>query len=320
MLFYVAVAGALQQASFSLSQKSAAPDEPVKLSTQLVVVDAQVLNKKTGAPVGGLTAGDFVLYEEGAKQPITHFSQDELPLSIVLLLDVSASVMPVIDQVRNSGIRALNELKSGDEVALMAFGVWASVLQRFTRERQLISSQISFIDSMGPWIREGTHIDEAIYEAAKYLEQASDRDTRKIIIIVTDNLSTQPENVGHTELETMRQVHAARATVCGLLVGDFEAVTNEYKNRGLHLRNCIGNYLTETGGILSQVDKDDVTAKLARLIERLRSSYSLGYSPLNNKQDGRFRNIQLKVSPKIDRREADLTIVARKGYYAPAQN
>jgi len=96
----------------------------LKLSTELVVVDAQVLSKKTGSPVNGLTERDFVLYEEGVKQRITHFSQDKLPLSILLLLDVSGSVMPAINQVRDSGLRALNELKPGDEVAVMAFGAW----------------------------------------------------------------------------------------------------------------------------------------------------------------------------------------------------
>lgn len=86
------------------------------------------------------------------------------------------------------------------------------------------------------------------------------------------------------------------------------------------MKDSIGGYLAETGGILSQADKDDVTAKLARLIERLRSRYSLGYTPLNVKRDGKFRNIKLKVSPEVERREGEVTIVARKGYYAPGQN
>jgi len=292
----------------------------LRLSTQLVVVDAQVLGKKAGIPVNGLRERDFMLYEEGVKQQITHFSQDKLPLSIVLLLDVSGSVMPAIDQVRDSGLRALNELKPGDEVALMAFGAWATVLQDFTQTRQLIAAQVAAIESMGPWIREGSYIDEAVYEAAKYLAKASNPDSRRIIVIVTDNLSNQPATLGHSESEAMQQLHASGAAVCGLVVGDFNAAVNEYKRQGFLLKDSIGGYLAETGGILSQVDKDDVTAKLARLIERLRSRYSLGYTPLNLKRDGRFRNIKLKVSPEVERREGEVTIVARKGYYAPGQN
>lgn len=314
-----ALVAAVGSPGSSEPQKRDEQDDPLKLSTQLVVVDAQVLGK-SGAPVNGLTQRDFVLYEEGVKQQITHFSQDRLPLSIVLLLDVSGSVMPVTDQVRGSGLKALNELKPGDEVALMAFGVWATVLQDFTRDRQLIAAGVAFIEWMGPWIRGGTHIDEAVYEAAKYLSKASNPGSRRIIVIVTDNLSNQPSNVGHSETEALRQLHESGAAVCGLVVGDFQAAANKYRSRGVLLRDSIGNFLTETGGILSQVDKDDVTIKLARLIERLRSRYSLGYTPLNMKRDGKFRNIKLKVMPEVERREGRVMIVARKGYYAPEPN
>ena len=128
LLILVALVAAVGSPALPQSQNNNTQDEPLKLSTQLVVVDAQVLSKKTGTPVNGLSERDFTIYEEGVKQQITHFSRDRLPLSIVLLLDVSASVMPVVEQVRNSGLKALNELKPGDEVALMAFGVWATVL------------------------------------------------------------------------------------------------------------------------------------------------------------------------------------------------
>jgi len=318
-LLLPALVAALAAPIYSQAQRQN-EDEPLKLSTQLVVVDAQVLSKKTSIPVKGLSERDFVLYEEGVKQQITHFSQDKLPLSIVLLLDVSGSVIPVIDQVRDSGLKALYELKPGDEVALMAFGVWATVVQDFTKDRQLIAARVAAIESMGPWIREATHIDEAVYNAAKYLAKASNPGSRRIIVIVTDNLSNQPLTVGHSESEAMQQLHAAGAAFCGLVVGDFNAAVNEYKRQGILVKDSIGGYLAETGGILSQVDKDDVSAKLARLIERLRSRYSIGYTPLNAKRDGKFRNIKLKLSTEIERRGGDVTIVARKGYYAPGQN
>ena len=63
-----------------------------------------------------------------------------------------------------------------------------------------------------------------------------------------------------------------------------------------------------------------MTAKLARLIERLRSRYSLGYTPVSGKRDGRFRNIKLKVFREAEQRYGDITILARKGYYAAGPN
>jgi VWFA-related protein len=303
--------------SLSQSQAQEQQEEALKLSTQLVVADVQVLNKKTRVPVRGLTERDFLVYEDGVKQQLTHFSKDSLPLSIVLLLDVSGSVMPVIDSVRDSGLKALNELKPGDEVALMAFGVWTNVLQEFTKDRQLVAERVGAIERMGPWIREGTYIDEAVYESAQHFAKASIPDGRRIIIIITDNFSNQPPSLGHSEADSMQQLHAAGASVCGLVVGDFNAAVNEYRKKNFFIKDSIGGYITETGGILSQVDKDDVTVKLARLIERLRSRYSLGYTSLNEKRDGRFRNIKVKLLPAAERREGEVTIIARKGYYAP---
>ena len=139
------------------------------------------------------------------------------------------------------------------------------------------------------------------------------------MIIVTDNLSTQEEGQGHSEADTMKAVHAAGATVCGLVVGDFNAATIEYKKKGYFLKDSIGGYITDTGGILSQVDANDVSAKLAKLIERLRSRYSLGYTPFNNRHDGKFHNIKLRIAPEVERREGEITIVARKGYVAAAK-
>src|ERR1051325_11294430 len=62
-------------------------DQPLRLSTELVVLDAQVLSKKTGSVIGNLKKDDFSIYEDGVRQAITHFSQDRLPLSILLLID-----------------------------------------------------------------------------------------------------------------------------------------------------------------------------------------------------------------------------------------
>src|SRR5262245_24016557 len=95
--------------------------EPIRLGTSLVVLDAQVLNRRTGAVVGGLKREDFLIHENGVRQEITHFSQDKLPLSIILLLDLSGSVRPYVEQIRDGALQALSRLKPEDEVALLAF-------------------------------------------------------------------------------------------------------------------------------------------------------------------------------------------------------
>src|SRR5215510_10839106 len=66
--------------------------ESIRLNTDLVVIDAQALDRKTGRIINGLKAADFELYEDGVRQEITHFSQDGLTLSVILLMDLSGSV------------------------------------------------------------------------------------------------------------------------------------------------------------------------------------------------------------------------------------
>jgi VWFA-related protein len=160
-------------------------DQTIKLGTELVVLDATVLNKKTGLVLGGVKKEDFILYEDGVKQQITHFSQDELPLSIVLLLDVSCSVGSVFYQIQNGSLQALQRLKPEDEVALMAFDTEAAIIQSFTKDRRLIAERIMNKDEMMSILNnhrqvtpDGTHISDSIYQAAHYLGKASNPSIR----------------------------------------------------------------------------------------------------------------------------------------------
>jgi Ca-activated chloride channel homolog len=301
-------------------QQQDPPDQPIKLGTELVALDALILNKKTGALINGLTKDDFTIYEDGVKQLITHFSQDKLPLSIVLLLDVSGSVGPIINEVRDEGIKALQQLRPDDEVAVMAFGKWATVIQDFTKDRQLIMKGIGTIEWMGNWIREGTYINEAVYQAAKHLSKASNPDNRRALIIVTDNITNQLPGLGHSKSEALDELLESGAVLSGLMVGDFQATVSEYQKKGYLLTDSIGSYASETGGVIVQVEKSDAVEKLGRIIERLRARYSFGYTPLNGKRDGKFRKIRLKMASGVEKREGEITIITRKGYYARGQS
>src|ERR1043166_9186379 len=91
---------------------------------------AQVIDKKTRKVFGGLRREDFEIYEENVRQPIVYFSQDQLPLSVLLLLDISRSVTPIIEQVGAGANEALQRLKPEDEVAVMAFADNPKLFQR----------------------------------------------------------------------------------------------------------------------------------------------------------------------------------------------
>src|SRR5436190_2900951 len=119
------------------------PKDVIRVNTDLVVFDAQVIDKKTRKVFGGLRQQDFEIYEENVKQPIVYFSQDQLPLSVLLLLDISRSVTPIIEQVGAGANDALQRLKPEDEVAVMAFADDPKLIQSFTKDRSLAAQKIT---------------------------------------------------------------------------------------------------------------------------------------------------------------------------------
>jgi len=115
-----------------------APQDIVKVDTDLVKVDALVMQKKTARVVGGLNREDFLLYEDGTKQEITHFSTDQLPLSVMLLIDRGAArdccpkycPDPYDDGVHRAAREALDRLKLVDEVAVVAYHTKTDLISR----------------------------------------------------------------------------------------------------------------------------------------------------------------------------------------------
>jgi VWFA-related protein len=67
----------------------------------------------------------------------------------------------------------------------------------------------------------------------------------------------------------------------------------------------------ETGGRVFKVDrKHSLNDIFKEIQDEMRSQYSIGYTPINDRKDGTFRKIDLKLANK------DLKAQARKGYYA----
>jgi Ca-activated chloride channel family protein len=287
-------------------RKQGEQEEAIKLSADLVLLDAQVLSKKTGAAVDGLTEDDFILYEDDAKQHVTYFSRDKLPLSIVILLDVSSSIALMFDSLRSAAMESLSRLKPADRVALMAFGGSAKVAQEFTADKRLIADQIQVADGTG--LERGTIINEGIFQAARYLEEHSDPLSRRVIVAITDDVSTQT-GPSPSESHTLRMLHESGTVVCGLIFYNPQKYT-----RMILVPGSVKGYANETGGIVIGADKKRLGADLDELIERLRSRYSFGFTSPREKRDGKFRKVKLELSPQAEQRAGRVEIIVRKGY------
>jgi len=288
-------------------------DEPLKLRCELVVLDAQVLHKKTALAVGNLVKDDFVLFEDGVKQHISHFSRDELPLSVVILFDVSGSVAAdrkSAQRLLQGAYEALKLLKHEDEIALMQFAQKATLIQPFTRDRDMIVNALARMDGRGQY---GTHVDEGILSATEYMRSASNPDSRRVIIAVTDDVTVSIANRAYTtpttrtEGDALRKLYESGSVVCALL---FDTQDNSVtRKEQLQTTEPIisdpslspgtpqvkldvaKRFAEATGGISIKTRQENIPARLGEMIERLRQRYTIGYSSSNTSHDGKFRKI-----------------------------
>ncbi len=320
------------------STKTDEADEILRIDTKLVVLDAQVLQKMTGRVVGDLKVENFELQEDGAKQEISYFSQDKLPLAVVLLLDVSGSMHPVLDQLKNGAMDSLSHLKPEDEVAVMAFATDFGVTQEFTKDRSLIVKGIERVTSVA--VGQGTNINEGLYGAATQISRASSG-YRRVIIIVTDNESKVMRMMKtHSQDETYKELFENDVVVCGLIVRSGMQKTMQAVNTAATAASIVLNpigglatiginkammktykvdsYSEKTGGEVFPAKKEVVARDLATLFDHLRTRYSIGYYSTNANLDGKFRRLKLKVKNANSKQMGDVAIKAKKGYYAKA--
>ena len=295
--------------------------EAIRLSTNLVVVDAQVLNRKTGEIVNGLAPADFEIFEDGVRQEITHFSQDKLSLSVILLIDLSGSVSPVLREIREGALEALNRLKENDEVAVIGFSSNTQLVQDFTRDRQLIVDRIARIEK-SPVIGQGTSLLQALSDAALHMNRAGNPTSRRVIISLTDNVAWEYNFSGLSEQDVAHQIVDSGSMVCGLIVEGTLSKTEKIflKNRDgrdiYRRRATVDPFVNQTGGEILKSSKLEITTRLATLIDHLRTRYSLGYSPKRETIDGKYHQVFLQLTDRSRKRLGDLLIRTKQGYFA----
>lgn len=299
--------------------KPAPGADVIKINTDLVVLDAQILRKKDGLVVSSLRQSDFALFEDGIKQEITHFSQDKLPLSILLLLDLSASVKPVIEEIRNGALQALRQLRPEDEVALMAFADRTELLHDFTKDRKAVIDQVSRVLEKR-FVGVGTSLHTALYEAALEMDRAANPLSRRVIIAVTDNIATMHRFTNPTIAEVNERLLSHSSVVCGLVIGGTTSKTlNIFMRDHKDIYNWkvkVDDFAEPTGGEVMTADAHDVNQRLAEMISHLRIRYSIGYTPAGASANEGFRRIKLTVTDDIQKREGQLVIKTRQGYFA----
>ena len=282
----------------------------------LVHVDAEV--RENGRPIDGLGKESFRLTDNGKPQTIVYFGHEEEPLDVVLLFDARRELRPDVKRVAEGAHAALSDLRPGDHVAEMAFGVTAGdcktdLILDFTgdfdtAERSLGNQAIQ--REPAPKGSGFCSIQRGFAKAAQlFLSQPSGKRRRAIVIITDDKgIPERPSAVSNT----LHDLWRADAVVLGVLVHS-EAVVVSIGPPYRGARSAA----EKTGGDVLKTG--DAAEGLREMLHRLRTRYSLYYA-LPQGKAGEERKIRVQLAPDAAKRYPGAVVLARTGYVMPSSN
>ena len=261
--------------------------------------------------VRGLTAADFSVFEDGVQQQVQFFEANDVPLDLIILLDTSSSMSDKMDVVHEAASGFLKTLRDGDRGAVVAFADGVDVAQPLTTDRTALEQASRRTSARG-----ATSLHNAIYIALKQFGRDARRDgdiRRQAIAVLSDGEDTSSlvsfEDVLTVARKSgvsiypiaMQSKHAAsRLAAMGQRRHFSES---EYAMRSL---------ATETGAqAVFPTQIYELKGVYAAIAQELSSQYSLAYSPVNARADGRFRRISVRVTTR-----PELRLRTRSGYTA----
>jgi len=293
---------------------------------KVLKVDVDVVNlfftvrEKKGGLIGNLNKEDFTISEDGKQQTIKYFTREnDLPLTIGLLVDVSGSQAHLIEVERSAASQFFSRvLRPKDMAFLISFGSDAELLQDYTNSTKLLKAGLNSLrvnsdvsgagGNSGPVPTasrpHGTVLYDTVYLASH--DQLAGQVGRKALVIITDGVD---QGSRYKIEQAIEQAQKADAIVYSIYYFDNRA----YGGFGGGGEGSLKKMSEETGGRVMKVDnKNSLQSIFDQISQELRSQYSIGYTPTNASSNGGFRRVELHVP----QREKEVKVQVRKGYYA----
>lgn len=279
-------------------------EEVLRVSSNLVPVPTTVVDNN-GVAMANLTLDDFELRVDGQISKISDLNRSETPVRLVMLFDNSGSLTAARDFEKHAAVRFFqNVLRPIDQAAIYSISTEIALVQRMTNDARLLQQTI---DGFGR--PEGaTSLYDGIFAALVYLRPFSGR---RVIVIVSDGRDT-----------TSRIDHDFDATLQRLL-GDecqiYVVQTGLYDNanvRDLAAERRMEQFAAQTGGaVYIPKTVNDLDTAFSQIAADLAQQYVLSYYPSEDKRDGRYHQMTVRVKNKTN-----LRIRARKGFLVKKSN
>jgi VWFA-related protein len=274
----------------------------LRVDVDLVTLSFSVRDKNKHY-VKELTKDDVVLLEDEVSQDIVFFDAENVPLSMVLLVDTSESVGTYAKEIRAVSQTVADLLHSEDKASVIAFSDVPVVLREFTNSRVRLSDAL---DGSFEAFSGATNINDSIYVAAKKLN-SSDPYRRRVIVLISDGKG----NRGERE-RALAELRNSQATVVGISLG---LPSKLFRGAG-----ALGQWVKETGGsLLFYSPGHEFRKELGTALEQIRSQYAVGYVSSNKNRDGHFRSFRVELSRNSIMSSKCAIIQDLPGYFAPAE-
>jgi Ca-activated chloride channel family protein len=279
----------------------------IRVGVNLVLLDATVKNK-TGQIMADLKKEDFEVREDGAVQKLDVFSRDELPINVALVLDLSDSIGPFLEPLRDAANTALAALKPDDEAALFTFSTEAQLRVPFTKDKREIAKQINSFQAGG-----ATNINDGIFLASQYLLKLPPKG-RRVIILISDDVGTDAGGQGTRDIVT--EAIAADAVLYNLKIPGYNPPqTLMYASMVPGLVN-IRKVMDATGGELFDVkDVAHLDAEFRALIQRIKTRYTLGYYTNASAALGKPHKLDVRLASSYGKKGKDYAVLSKNGFY-----
>lgn len=291
-------------------------NDVVRIDTELVTVNMNVVDRSTNRGITGLTQGDFKLYEDGVQQNIQRFESANAPFNLILLIDLSGSTREVVKLIREAAQRFVNAARPTDSIGVVTFAGAPAVVSRPTTDRALLRARIGAIDTV-------PFGDTKLYDATDFTMKEFMKEVnsqrRTAIVVMSDGLDgSLPSVRGDGSVlsyeELLRNIQEFDGLVYTLWLNtEYESLSDkdtqpEDFDRG---HDRMKEMADTGGGLFYEVEKiEDLAGAYERVVADLGTVYSLSYRPTNKQRDGKWRAISIKVA------RTGAVARGKRGYYA----
>jgi Ca-activated chloride channel family protein len=256
------------------------------------VVSVYTTVTEGGRLVPGLTREDFEILDNGKPQALTVFSDDILPITVVVMLDTSGSMTANIPTLKAGAEQFFIRLFRGDRARLGAFNDRIQWVSPRTGDRDALIASLQDVD-----FGNSTRLYDALGAS---LDELAGVEGRKVVLVFTDGDDMTSRMRFSTVLD--------RAQVDEVMVYAIGLSGVAYGQR-TKPASSLKKLASETGGGYFELSRaDQLTSTFTRVALELHSQYVLGFTPQS--LDGKTHTLEVRV------KKPGMTARARKSYVA----